>query len=159
MLMDQMDLEPELVRGHLLNMCKGSDHWAFHHQYEYRLDAHIHLQDNDETRPHTLLALEELQEQHPEEALVQEVQEDHHCIHKDKQCWLQSRPHWCTQAWEVLGQGLALDRKEMEQGLAGTAGRVWQALLSALQAKYQLREGSLVPRRCGKQLQGQAPAR
>lgn len=156
--MDQTDLVPELVKGHLLNMCKDSDHWAFHHQCECRLDARTHLRDSGETRPRTLLALEELQEQLQEEVLVQEVQEDHRCIHKDKRCWLQSRPLWCKQALEVLGQGLVLGQKEMEQELAGTAARVWQVLLSALRPKYQLREGSLVPRRCGKQLQGQVPA-
>lgn len=159
MLMDQTDLVPELVMGHLLNMCKDSAHWAFHHQCECRLDAHTHLQDKTETRPRTLLALEELQEQHPEEVLVQELQEHHRCIHRDKQCWLQSRPQRCKQALEALDQGLALGQKEMEQELAGTAARVWQALLLALRSKYQLREGSLLPRRCGKQLQGQVPAR
>ena len=150
---------PELVTGHLLNMCKDSDRWAFHHQCECKLDAHTHLQDNGETRLRTLLALEELQEQHPEEVLVQELQEHHQCIHRDKQCWLPSRRQQCKQALEALDQGPAPGQKAMGQELAGTAARAWQALLLALRAKYQLREGSLVPRRCGKQLQGQVPAR
>lgn len=159
MLMDQMDLVPELVTGHLLNMCKDSDRWAFHHQCECKLGAHTHLQDNGETRPRTLLALEEQQEQHLGVVLVQELQEHHQCIHTDKQCWLQSRPQRCKQALEELDQELALGQKEMEQELADMAARVWQALLLTLRAKYQLRGGSLAPRRCGKQLQGQVPAR
>jgi hypothetical protein len=159
MLMDQTDLVPELARGHLLNMCKDNDHWAFHHQCECKLDARTRLQDSGETRPRTLLALEELQEQHQEEVLVQELQERHRYIHRDKQCWPLFRPQWCRRASEALDQGLALGQKETEQELAGTAARVWQALLSAPRPKYQLREGSLVPRKCGKQLQGQVPAR
>jgi len=85
MLMDQLDLAPELVRAHLPNMCKDSGHWAFHHQCGCKLDAHTHLQDSAETHPGTLLALEELQEQHLEAVLVQGGQEVHPHIHKGRQ--------------------------------------------------------------------------
>lgn len=90
MLMDQTDLVPEQVRGHLPDMCKDSDRWAFHRQCECKPDAHTHQQDNGESHPRILLALEELQEQHQEAVLVQEPQEHHPCTHTDTQCWLQS---------------------------------------------------------------------
>lgn len=158
MLMDPTDLVLALVKGHLLNMCTDRNHWAFRHRCECRPDAHTHPRDSGETRPRTLLALEELLEQHLEEVLAQELQEHHRYIHKGKRYWLQSRPLWCKQALEALDQGLALGQKAMEQERAGTAARVWQVLLSAPRPKYQPIEDSLVPRRCGKQLQGQVPA-
>jgi len=158
MLMDQTDPVPELVRGHLPNMCKDSDHWALCRQCECKLDAHTHLQGNGETHPRTLLALEELQERHLEGVPAQELQEHHQYIHMDKQCLLQSHQLWYKQASEAQAQGLALGQTEMEQELAGKAARVLPALLSTLQVKHQLREDSLVPKKCGKQLQGQAPA-
>lgn len=85
MLTDQMDLARELVRAHPPNMCKDSDHWAFHHQCECKLDEHTHPQGSAETHPGTLLALEELQEQHLEVVLVQEVQEVHLHTRKGRQ--------------------------------------------------------------------------
>jgi len=84
MLMDQMDLAPELVRVPPPDMCKDSDHWAFHHQYECKLDEHTHPQGSAENHPGTLLGLEELQELHLEVVLVQEVQEVHPCTRKGR---------------------------------------------------------------------------
>jgi len=84
MLMDQLDLALELVRAHLPSMCKDSDHWAFHHQYECKLGARTHPQGSAETHPGTPLDLEELQEQHLEAVLVQEVQAVHPYIRKGR---------------------------------------------------------------------------
>jgi len=156
--MDQMDLVLELEMGHLPNKCKDSGHWTLYHQCECKLGERIRLRGSGGNHPHTLLALEELREQHREEELVLELQERHQYRHTDKLCWLQSRQRNCTLPLEVLGLGLALDLKAMEPELAGMAVHVLQARLSSLPKKYLPMQGSLVQGKCGKQPQGQAPA-
>jgi hypothetical protein len=155
MLMGLMVLVLEQVMGHPPNMCRDSVHWVLCHQCECRLDAHTHLQDNDEIHPRTQLALEQLREQHQAEVPVLEAPEDRRCTHKGKLNWLQCHPLCYRRPWGVLAQGLALGPKEMEPELVGMANHVLRALLSVLRLKYQPKEGFLVPMMCGKRLQGQ----
>lgn len=156
--MDQMDLVLELEMGHLPNKCKGSGRWALYHQYECKPDARTRPPGNGETHPRTLLALEGRQEPHLEEERVLELQEHHRYKRTDKPCLQQSHPQWCTLPSEELGLGLAPDLKAMEPELAGMATRVLRSLLSALPGRYLPTQGSSVPKKCGKRLQGQVPA-
>jgi len=158
--MDQIHLVLGLVMGHLPNKCKDSGRWACYHQCAYRLGERTRLQGNGETHPRTLLALERLQEQHLEEELVLELQEHHLYRRTDKLRWLLSHPHCCKRPLEALGLGPELDpKKAMEPEPVRMATHVSQAPLSNLQGKYQPMQDSLAPILCGKQLQGQVPAR